>query len=501
MALRPFPGMPMTLRCLFVDFDSYFASVEQYDDPSLRGKPVAVVAVATDSTCCLAASYEAKAHGVKTGTGVREARTLCRDIRFVLARPARYIALHGQLMEAIQNCIPHGKPSSIDEVPCWLIGRERERGNAEAIARSIKQRLLDGGFSPAINCSIGIAPNRFLAKTASDMDKPNGLTVIELADLPHKLHALELRDFCGIGPSMETRLRAAGIDTVAQLCAATREHLRAAWGGVEGERYWLQLRGHPLPERETKRGSIGHSHVLGPELRNFDGMRAVLFKLLAKAAMRLRDERYLASGLAIRIRFVGREQRFERDLRFAPLDDTPTLLELLGNQLASLQQAIARGRWNPARHPPLSVAVTLVGLQPVGCITGELIQDAGRRKGVSAVLDRINQRYGNNSVYFGAMQEALVQGAAPMRIPFSAIPDTALEEDRIPRQKPARKHDDSGHELWLQRERQLKVLAEQSHRHAQARRKPHRSSGAAGWTAKHGDADTRETEHASPELF
>ena len=110
----------------------------------------------------------------------------------------------------------------------------------------------------------------------------------------------------------------AGIETAEQLCAATREHLRAAWGSVEGERYWLQLRGFDLPERATTRGSIGHSHVLGPELRSFDGARAVLFKLLAKAAMRLRHEGFLAGGLAIRIRFLGLEKRFERDLRFRP---------------------------------------------------------------------------------------------------------------------------------------------------------------------------------------
>lgn len=484
----------MTLRCLFVDFDSYFASVEQYDRPQLRGQPVAVVPVATDSTCCLAASYEAKRHGVKTGTGVREARERCPGIRLVLARPARYIALHQQLMDAIQDCIPHGKPSSIDEVPCRLIGRERERANAEAIARGIKQRLHERGFSPAINCSIGIAPNRFLAKTASDMDKPDGLTVIELADLPQRLHALELRDFCGIGPSMEARLRAAGIHTSAQLCAATRAHLRAAWGGVEGERYWLQLRGHDLPERESRRGSIGHSHVLGPELRSFEGMRAVLFKLLAKAAMRLRDEGYLARGLAIRIRFVGRDRRFERDLQFAPLDDTPTLLALLGRQLDSLQRGIAAGRWQPARHPPLAVAVTLVGLQPVGCITRELLRDSGRRQGVSSLLDRINRRYGNNTVYFGAMQEALAHGAAPMRIPFSTIPDIAREEDPAPRRKPMRDRNghDSAHELWLQRERQFKVLAEETHRQAPSRRQPHRPSGAGGWTVRHRDDATRD---------
>ena len=475
----------MTLRCLFVDFDSYFASVEQYDDPCLRGRPVGVVPVMADSTCCLAASYEAKAVGVKTGTGVREAREKCPEIQFVLARPARYIEIHKLLMDAIQDCIPHAKPMSVDEVPCYLIGRERKRENAEAIARSIKQRLLDLGFSPAINCSIGLAPNRFLAKTASDMDKPNGLVVIEPDDLPHALHRLALRDFCGIGPSMETRLHAAGINTVEQLCRATREHLRAAWGSIEGERYWLQLRGFDVPDRKTTRGSIGHSHVLGPELRSYAGMRAVLFKLLAKAAMRLRHEGYLASGLAIRIRFVGSDKRFERDLQFAPINDTSTLLHLLGEKLQLLQDAIHQGRWNTKRHPPLSVAVTLVGLEPTGCMTAELIPERERAKTMSLVLDRINLRYGNNAVYFGAMQDALAQGAAPMRIPFSTIPDIDLEED-VASKRAARKRGthDSDHELWLQRERQFKVMAEQAHREAQQKRKLHKPSGAGGWAPR-----------------
>ena len=471
----------MTLRCLFVDFDSYFASVEQYDDPRLRGRPVGVVPVMADSTCCLAASYEAKAVGVKTGTGVREAREKCPEIRLVLARPARYIELHHQLMRAIEDCIPHAKPLSVDEVPCYLIGRERKRENAVAIAHSIKQRLLDLGFSPAINCSIGIAPNRFLAKTASDMDKPNGLTVIEPGDLPHKLHALELRDFCGIGPSMEARLHAAGIRTAEQLCAATREHLRAAWGSIEGERYWLQLRGFDVPDRKTTRGSIGHSHVLGPELRSYEGMRAVLFKLLAKAAMRLRHEGYLASGMAIRIRFVGSDRRFERDLHFAPLDDTPTLLHLLGNQMQTSQDAVRSDCWNTKRHPPLSVAVTLVGLEAAGSMTAELMPERERAKTMSVVLDRINLRYGNNAVYFGAMQDAMTRNAAPMRIPFSTIPDIHLEKDVAPKRTVRkRSENDTDHELWLQRERQFKVLAEQAHREMQQKRKPHKPSGSGG---------------------
>jgi DNA polymerase-4 len=487
----------VTLRCLFVDFDSFFASVEQFDNESLRGKPIAVVPVVAETTCCLAASYPAKAKGVRTGTGVREAREKCPEIKLVLARPARYIEIHKQLMDAIQDCIPHGTPASIDEVPCWLIGRERRPENAVAIARSIKQRLHDLGFSPAINCSIGIAPNKFLAKTASDMDKPDGLTVIEEHDLPRRLHELELRDFCGIGASMEQRLHAAGIETAEQLCAATREHLRAAWGSVEGERYWLQLRGFDLPERATTRGSIGHSHVLGPELRSFDGARAVLFKLLAKAAMRLRHEGFLAGGLAIRIRFLGLERRFERDLRFAPIDDSSTLLALLGEQLQSLHRAMSSGRWRPSRYPPLSVAVTLVGLEAIDVMSGELIPERRRAKGMSKVLDDINRRYGNNALYFGAMQKAITQGAAPMRIPFSTIPDTALEDEMAPR-SPRRTHQpDEDYELWLQRERQFKVLAENTHRQ-KSLPPSHLPSDAAGWTGK---TRAKSRQSATADLF
>lgn len=464
----------MTLRCLFVDFNSFFASVEQHDNPSLRERPVGVVPVIAATTCCIAASVEAKQlHGITTGTPVWEAMEKCPDIALVEARPARYVELHHKLMAAIEDCVPHAAPNSIDEVPCYLIGSERKRENAEAIARRIKQTLIDRGY-PTIRCSIGIAPNRFLAKTASDMVKPDGLTVLELSDLPHKLHALELRDFCGIGPSMEQRLHSAGIRTVEQLCGATREHLRAAWGSIEGERYWLQLRGFDVPDRPSKRGSVGHSHVLGPELRSFDGARAVLFKLLAKAAMRLRNEEFLAGGLAIRIRFVGLDSRFERDLAFAPIDDTPTLLRLLGEQLSQLENAIARNRWNPRRNPPLSVAVTLVGLEPIGSVTEELMAGRRRDKTMSVVVDKINRKYGNNAVYFGAMQQAMAHDAAPMRIPFSKIPETALEQDVSTRKRADGKSGEVTDELYLQRERQFKVLAETAHREAQKRqaRKP-----------------------------
>ncbi len=473
----------MTLRCLFVDFDSFFASVEQHDDPSLRGRPVAVIPVASTTTCCIAASKEAKRdYGIKTGTGVAEALERCPGIALQIARPSRYVRVHHQFLEAIQSCIPHGKAASVDEVPCWLIGRERLRPNAERIARDIKRALRGIGFGDSLTCSIGIAPNKFLAKTASDMNKPDGLTVIEQQDLPHALHGLALRDLCGIGPSMEARLQRAGIATTAQLCAATRDRLRRAWGSIEGERFWLQLQGFDLPERTTQRASVGHSHVLGPELRDYAGMRSVLFKLLAKAAMRLRDEALLAGGMSIAIRFVGMEARFEKQLRFAPLDDTPTLLDLLGRALRGLERAATSRRWNQKRHPPLSVAVTLVDVSPCSGLCGDLMAERHRARSVSALLDQVNRKYGNNALYLASMADAVEHDAAPMRIPFQQIPKPALEEESglhgIERQPT------SANDLLQVRMNQFKVLAEKTHREREARR--HLPAGAGGWSPPKG---------------
>lgn len=469
----------MTLRCLFVDFDSFFASVEQHDNPALRGKPVAVVPVESPGTCCIAASKEAKRdYGIKTGTGVAEAIRRCPDIALVLARPARYIDMHHAFLTALEDCIHLERASSVDEVHAWLIGRERERGNAEAIAAAIKRKLVEVGIGPSMTCSIGIGPNRFIAKTASDMGKPDGLTVIERDDLPHALLDLELRDLCGIGPAMEARLHRAGVRTMRELCALPREGMRAAWGSIEGERFWLQLHGFEIPDRPSRRASIGHSHVLGPELRDFDGMRSVLFKLLAKAAMRLRHEAYRAGSLHVAVRFVGMEARYERSQRFGSLDDTPGLLHLLGEMLTPLAAAARRGRWNARRHPPLSVAVTLAELEPRGARSGELMPERERAHALSHVLDRINHKYRPDAVHVAAAGRAVAGNAAPMRIPFQHVPDRRIEDDAG---FTAASEPDAlapGMLLYKQAEDRFRVLAEKTHRE---RRQAHAPAGAGAW--------------------
>ena len=206
----------MALRSLVVDFNSYFASVEQEIQPALRGRPVAVVPVKAETTCCIAASYEAKKFGVKTGTRVSDARRMCPGLRVIEARPATYVEFHHKLVAAVESCIHVEEVWWINEMVCDLTGKWGQRENAMELAREIK-RTIAARVGSILRSSIGIAPNPFLAKTASDMQKPDGLVVIEQEDLPACLHRLELRDLCGIGRNMEARLREHGIYTVESL--------------------------------------------------------------------------------------------------------------------------------------------------------------------------------------------------------------------------------------------------------------------------------------------
>ncbi len=415
----------MTLRTLFVDFNSYFASVEQQEHPELRGCPIGVVPVRAETTCCIAASSEAKLHGVRTGTRVSDARQLCPGIRFVVARPRVYVNYHQRLRAAIETCLPIDHVGSIDEMSGELIGRERQRENAIAIAERVRAAVF--GVGEALGVSVGIAPNAYLAKTASDMQKPHGLTVLELGDLPHALHRLELRDLCGIGSSMEHRLHARGIHTVTQLCAADKQLLRLVWGGIEGERVFAMLRGDWLPQRATQRSSVGHSHVLAPELREPQAATAVMKKLLLKAAMRLRHENYLAGAMSARIKYLGGTTTWQLDVEFAPSDDSRAMLHLLSAGLQRIDAVTRRRALDTNGPKPLSVAVSLQRLVPRAQCTDSLFAQDREAVALNRVIDTINKRYGGNKVYFGGMQLALA--AAPMRIPFQHLPDTGIEDE------------------------------------------------------------------------
>jgi len=215
-------------KWLFVDMNAYFASVEQQVCPELRGRPTAVVPVMTDSTCCIAVSYEAKEYGIKTGTKVLAARRLCPDLQLVESRPALYVKYHKEIIEAVNTVLPVEQVHSIDEMSCKLIGRERNPDYAVLLAKDIKQAIKER-VGKYLLCSIGIAPNRFLSKVASNMEKPNGMTLITEDELPHKLYSLSLSDLPGIGSGMLTRLNLHGVNSVEALCSLSQSQCFGIW--------------------------------------------------------------------------------------------------------------------------------------------------------------------------------------------------------------------------------------------------------------------------------
>jgi len=131
----------MSLQYLFIDFNAFFASVEQQENPELRGKPVVVLPVMAENTACIAASYEAKKFGIKTGTSAKEARSLCPEIIILAARPSLYVQYHNRLIEAVESCIPVHTVKSIDEMACELSGSQKLKENAIALAQKIKRAI------------------------------------------------------------------------------------------------------------------------------------------------------------------------------------------------------------------------------------------------------------------------------------------------------------------------------------------------------------------------
>jgi DNA polymerase-4 len=401
---------------LYVDLNSFFASVEQQLNPALRGQPVGVLPVMAETTCCIAASIQAKQFGIKTGTPVWEARRRCRQIRFVQARPAVYVEMHHTIVAAVENCYPVSAVLSIDEMALDLTGRHTQESHAVKLAQRIKQAIYDDA-GEVMHCSIGIAPNRFLAKTASNFKKPNGLELIHPEDLPHILHKLELTDLNGISHGMENRLNRVGIHTVEQLCAAPVEKLRLAWGGVEGERYFAKLRGEVLPLLPTHRSTVSHSHVLPPEMRNDESAQAVLYRLLHKAAMRLRHYGCYAGALALHVRYQN-GVRFVEQTRFAPHADTFKFNQVL----ASLWKL------RPEEGDyPMKIGVVLSDLADQRSMSRELFEHDQQGEDLSIAVDEINQRFGPNAVHFGSAHRGI--GAAPMRIAFNHIPELSVEDD------------------------------------------------------------------------
>jgi DNA polymerase-4 len=420
---------------LHIDLNSFFASVEQQLHPEYRGRPTGVVPTLADTTCLIAASYEAKALGIKTGTRVLDAKRICPEIILVNGSHSQYAEYSHKIVAAVERVCPVAHTPSIDEMVCQLIGRERQPPNARRISLAIKQGI-KADVGETLRCSIGMAPNRYLAKIASDMQKPDGLIGLLPSQLPRSIAHLELRDLPGIGARTEARLNAKGIRTMQELLALDRNGMHKLFDSVWGDRMYHWLRGEdtgddgaPVPAEVQK--SLGHSHVLAPEHRSPEGAWAVAHKLLHKAAMRLRMEKFFSGSLAVTIKYaLSREQSarmpkakkhlsgitqtgWGMEARFRPCQDTLSLLEALQGCWRQAPTAAEYAR-------PFFVGVTLRNLIPESEVQTTLFEEPGNRNQLSATMDKLNLKYGHTTLHFAGMLPA--RDSAPTRIAFTQIP-------------------------------------------------------------------------------
>jgi DNA polymerase IV len=408
---------------LYIDFDCFFASVEQQLQPHLRERPVAVLPFMSKASCVIAPSREAKHYGVKTGMRVKEVLELCPDILFAPARHDVYVELHHKIYQCIESCIHIDQACSIDEVVCTLLGRERR--NLDALAHRIRKTLANA-IGTYITCSMGFAPNRLLAKIASDFKKPKGTVIWQPENFSEQLFTLELKALPGIGRSMERRLQIANIHSVKKLWTMTAENMRRIWGSIEGERFWYSLHGYAIEPIATSRCMFGHSRILTPENRNPRHARNCARLLTVKAARRLRRAERTASAFGLSVRFENKSKWFSEE-HFAFTSDDHTFLTVLTKLWTIAMQSYKNDK-NKYPYRIKQVSISIHHLNKSEQAQGDLFadneqtqQEQEKWENLTQTMDQIVRKYGNKAASLGVWEDP-PGGYAGAKIAFGRIP-------------------------------------------------------------------------------
>lgn len=386
---------------LHIDMNAFFASVEQRADPSLRDRPMAV-AGSEKRGVILSPSYEARAFGVKTGMTYHEARSLCPPIILVPADPAKYSHACKRLIKIWEHYTPAVELFSIDEAFLDVTGCGDLFGDPVAIAVRIKEQIWR---EEGLTCSIGIAPNKLLAKLGSDMVKPDGLVLIAPDDVPEVMENLPVKDLCGIGPSLSGQLAYMGVRTCGELGRTPLRYLAARFGALGGR---LRDMGRGIDgsavkamhdqEREEAR-SIGHSMTLEQDCADRERLERHILQLSEKVGRRMRRNGYRGRTVSLTLRYAdfttfSRQRRLPRSLCHGP-------------DVFSAAIGIFRdiGLKQPVRLVGLSVSGLALRSEQV-----PLFNDERRRAFTSAAMDRINDQYGDFTVTWGTLAQRYDHG-------------------------------------------------------------------------------------------
>jgi DNA polymerase-4 len=405
--------------------NSFFASVEQQEQPHLRNAPVVVAPMITNTTCAISASYQARAYGIKTGTSVADAKVLCPAVRVVAARPKLYVQYNRAIVELLHHFFVEIEELSVDEMACYLPPSKKNIEAAINLAKQVKA-FIKKKLGEALRCSIGIAPNIFLAKVASDFQKPDGLTLF-VDDYTEKLFSLSLTDLPGIAKRNEQRLRSCGIYTVKDLWDADFSKLRSVWGGTVGERWHYMLRGNLQIDYSQgtigeQKKSVSQSHVLPPQFRTIPGARDMLLRLTAKALRRLRSYNQAPKAVYARISFRHKES-WGKKLAWEVARSYPVAANDDLCWLPMIHQCTSTIAYND-EYRPVKVTVCFSDLYSTVVQQSSFLEDRTRYFKLFQAIDRIRSKLGaevNVAQIFHLSKEA------PFRISFGGVVKDKLE--------------------------------------------------------------------------
>ncbi len=372
--------------------DAFYASVEQLDRPELRGRPVLVGGDRPRAVVC-AASYESRKFGCRSAQPMSVALRMCPHAVVVPPRFARYHEISEAMFAILKDVSPLVEPLSIDEAFVDLTGTERLLGPAVEVARGIRRRIR---AELGVTASVGVAPNKFLAKLASDLDKPDGLTIVAPDRVNEVLDPLPIERMWGVGPATASRFHALGVGTIGQLRAWTEERLAQEFGAPAARHFARLARGEDdrevIPDSLAK--SIGQEETFEVDVEDPTEVRDVLFAQAEAVARRVRRHGMRARGVTVKIRYGD----FETITRSSTLGEATDVTDVLRTAAAGLFDVWSASSFRPVRL----IGMTAARLSEDGAqlpLFGAA--ETERKRRLDRTLDSLHDRFGSRAIRRG----------------------------------------------------------------------------------------------------
>jgi DNA polymerase IV len=374
--------------------DEFFAAVEKLDNPALRGKPILVGGNPAERGVVSTASYEARQFGCHSAMPMAVAVRQCPDAIVIRPRHERYVEISRQIFDIFERFTPLVEPLSIDEAFLDVTGSERLHGSAETIARKIQKTVQD---ELGLAASLGVAPNKFLAKLASDLEKPNGLTIITEDRVHEVLDPLPVSKLWGVGKRADAELERLSIRTIGQLRSIDPDLLKRRFGDAAAE-HFTQLAAGADDRAVTSDGqakSIGQETTFAQDIGDLDELKRVLLQQTEQVSRRLRRAGLKARTVTLKLR----DGEFNTRTRSQTFGEATDLTDNLWQAVKGLLEAWARLELCPLRLIGMTTSQLSGGAGQLSLF--DQGEDRSKLRRIDEALDRIVDRFGDDAVHRG----------------------------------------------------------------------------------------------------